>query len=185
MSDRALVARCLDKAPGAWEEFLAIHRGTLASAAGAALLRAQGSAPRADVDNAVQAALVELLRDGNAALRAWQGRASLAGYLRVIASRVALNQVRGELRKGFLRFRPLDGAPEPAAPEAGDAADVEALRAAMERLPAREKLILSLFHFDGATYAQIARVMGIPAGSVAPTLMRAREKLRGLIGGST
>ncbi|KAF0246425.1 MAG: sigma-70 family RNA polymerase sigma [Planctomycetota bacterium] len=178
MADRDLVHRCLRREPGAWEEFVATFREALAGAAGAALKRATGAAREEDVESAVQSALVALLDKDRAALRAWQGRASLATYLRVIATRVTLNSVRTELRRGSLRFRPLEDAGDPEAPPVEEPADIAGVRAAMDQLPARDRLMLKLFHLDGATYRQIASVLAIPLNAVSPMLSRAREKLR-------
>lgn len=180
MADRDLVQRCLRREPGAWEELVATQRDAMAGAAGAALARAKGAAGGEEVESAVQAALVTLVEKDFASLRAWQGRASLSTYLRVIAARVALNLVRSEKRR---RFRPLEAAGDPAAPLQEEPADVAGLRAAMDRLPARDRLALKLFHLDGASYRQVAAVLGIPMNAVSPTLIRAREKLRVLMGG--
>jgi RNA polymerase sigma-70 factor (ECF subfamily) len=185
-ADRELVDRCARREPGAWEEFLARYRETLAAAAGAALARATGRAAPDEVDSAVQTTLVQLLERDAAALRAWEGRATLAVYLRAIATKVALNQVRGEARKGWLRFRPLEDAGDPAAAAAAatttEDAEVAGLRAAMDRLPDRDRLLLKLFHLDGASYRQIARLLAVPVNAVSPMLIRARKKLRVLFG---
>ena len=45
-------------------------------------------------------------------------------------------------------------------------------------IPARDRLIVQLFHLDGATYRQIAAVLAIPLNAVSPALSLAREKLR-------
>ena len=184
MSDRELVLRCLRKEPGAWEAFLGAHRDAMVGAAGAALSRATGTARQDEVESAVQATLVALLEKDSAALREWQGRASLATYLRVIATRVALNTVRTERRRGALRFRPLEAAGDPAAPapREEDPPEIAGLRAAMDQMPARDRLILKLFHLDGASYRQIATILKVPFNAVSPTLIRAREKLRVLFG---
>ncbi|MCC6738054.1 MAG: sigma-70 family RNA polymerase sigma factor [Planctomycetia bacterium] len=184
MTDRDLVHRCLRREPGAWEEFLATHREAMAGAAGAALRRATGAARPDEVEAAVQATLVALLDSDAATLRTWQGRASLATWLRVVATRVALNLARTEKRRGSLRFRPLDhaGDPEAPAPVGEEPPDLAGLKAAMDRLGARDRLILKLFHLDGATYRQVSAVLGIPVNAVGPTLLRAREKLRVLLG---
>jgi RNA polymerase sigma-70 factor (ECF subfamily) len=178
--DRQLVARCVKREPGAWEEFLARFQAVLAAASGAALLRSTGRVAPDEVESAVQATLVQLLEKDAAALRAWKGRASLTAYLRAIATKVALNQARGEKRKGWMRFRPLEDAPDP---EARPAPDPGAMAEAMDRLPERDRLILKLFHLDGASYRQIARLMEVSAGAVSPMLIRARKKLRALFGG--
>jgi RNA polymerase sigma-70 factor (ECF subfamily) len=183
LDEADLLARCLRRGPGAWEAFLRQYRPVLERAARATLLRAVGAAREDDVETVVEAALLALVMDDHAALRSFSGRSSLAGYLHAIASKIALNHVRGERRKGWLRFRPLDLEAEGPVPEFQDV-DPErlaALRAALKGLPPRDRLILELFHLDGASYKEIAPLLGISFNAVSPALIRAREKLRALM----
>ncbi len=188
VDDRELIERCVKRAGGAWEEFLSRYRPVLERAAAASLARVLGSASADDVEAVIEAALVRIVQDDYAALRGFGGRSSLAGYLRAIATHVALNHVRGERRKGWLRFRPLEAAPERSTEESSAFEEVEAsearvaeLRRALDRLPSRDRLILKLFHLDGASYKEIGRVLDMPVNAVSPTLSRAREKLRVLM----
>jgi RNA polymerase sigma-70 factor (ECF subfamily) len=140
-----------------------------------------GSAPEDDVEAVVEAALLALVKDDQAALRSFAGRSSLAGYLSAIACKVALNHVRGERRKGWLKFRPLDvEAPAPERREE-DPGRLAALRRALRELPPRDRLILELFHLDGASYKEIAPLLRVSFNAVSPALIRAREKLRALV----
>jgi len=180
--DAELLARCLRRGPGAWEDFLRQHRPVMERAARATLLRALGSAPEDDVEAVVEAALLAIVKDDHAALRSFTGRCSLAGYLQAITSKVGLNHVRGERRKGWLKFRPLDLEAEAPAPEfQEDPARLAALRRALAELPPRDRLILELFHLDGASYREIAPLLKVSFNAVSPALIRAREKLRALL----
>ncbi len=178
-----LLARCARGLADAWEEFLARYRDVLDRAARVTLLRAIGAAPGDDVEAVVEAALMAIVKDDFAALRSFAGRSSLAGYLQAITAKVALNHLRSERRKGWLRFRPLDsaadspaGEPIPEAPRR-----LEALRRALEQLPPRDRLILKLFHLDGTGYKEIASLLGLSPNAVSPALIRARQKLRALL----
>ncbi len=185
MDDSELLDRCVRRIEGAWEELLKRHRTAMERAGAATLARVLGSAPPDDVEAVVESVLVGLVKDNFAALRAFAGRSSLAGYLRAIATRAALNHVRSERRKGWLRFRPLDAAPDPPAPPPSEdptlLARMAQMTKALEQLPSRDRLILKMFHLDGASYKEIAHVLDMPTGAVSPTLIRAREKLRVLI----
>ena len=57
------------------------------------------------------------------------------------------------------------------------------LRHALEQLPPRDRLILKLFHLDGAGYKEIAALLGLSLNAVSPALIRARQKIRALLGG--
>jgi RNA polymerase sigma-70 factor, ECF subfamily len=179
-----LLARCVRGVPSAWEEFLARYRDVLERAARATLLRVIGSVREDDLEAIVETTLLGIVKDDFATLRSFAGRSSLSGYLQAVTTKVALNHVRGERRKGWLRFRPLDAAADaPAAdpPAAEDPQRMAALQRALEELPARDQLILKLFHLDGAGYKEIASLLGLSPNAVSPALIRARQKLRALL----
>ncbi len=182
-SEKDLIARCSRRAPGAWEEFLDRYRDALERSARATLLRVLGSAPDDDIEAVVESTLLALLKDDHAALRSFSGRSSLGGYLQAIAAKIALNHLRSEGRKGWLRFRPLEATADVPAPEpsAEDPRRSVLLRKALEKLPPRDRLILTLFHLDGAGYKEIAPLVGISMNAVSPALIRARAKLRALM----
>jgi len=178
-----LISRCVRRHPSAWEEFLSRYRPVLERTARATLLRVVGSVRDDDVEAVVEAALLAVVKDDFAALRVFAGRSSLAGYLGVITTRVGLNHLRSERRKGWLRFRPLDAAADAPAqePPAEDRERLVALQRALEQLPPRDQLILKLFHLDGAGYKEIASLMGLSLNAVSPALIRARQRIRALL----
>jgi RNA polymerase sigma-70 factor (ECF subfamily) len=181
-----LLARCLAGGPDAWEDFLARYRGVLERAAQATLRRVVGTVRQDDLDAVVEATLLSLVQDDYAPLRSFEGRSSLAGYLQAITTRIALNHLRTERRKGWLRFRPLDSVAETPAADPSEPEDPQRLpdlRRALEQLPPRDRLILKLFHLDGAGYKEIAALLGLSLNAVSPALIRARQKIRALLGG--
>ena len=181
-----LLARCLAGGPNAWEDFLARYRGVLERAALVTLRRVVGSVRQDDLEAVVEAVLLSLIKDDYATLRSFAGRSSLAGFLQAVTARIALNHLRSERRKGWLRFRPLEAVADSPAPEAEEPADLErlaALRRALEELPPRDRLLLKLFHLDGAGYKEIAALTGLSVNAVSPALIRARQKIRALLGG--
>jgi len=183
--EAALLTRCVHGDSAAWQEFLDRFRPALQRAARATLARVLGAVREDDLESIVEGTLLAIVKDNFAVLRGFGGRCSLGGYLQVIATRTALNHVRGERRKGWLRFRPLDAVadrPIEDPQEAPDAARLDSLRKALEKLPPRDQLILKLFHLDGAQYKEIAGILGLSPNAVSPALIRARQKLRALLG---
>ena len=179
-----LLQRCIRRSLGAWEEFLVRYRDAMRRTARITLHRVTGAAADDDVEAVVEAVLMALVKDDFAPLRAFAGRRSLEGYLNAITTRITLNHLRTERRKGWLRFRPLDAAAEAPAPEPAEPEDPKLLgrlRVALEQLPPRDQLILKLFHLDGAGYKDIAGLMGISVNAVSPALIRARQKIRALL----
>lgn len=60
-----------------------------------------------------------------------------------------------------------------------DSADeVSQMRHALARLPDDQRAILALHYLDGMRMAQIARVLGVPQGTVKSRLHHARNRLR-------
>jgi len=181
-----LLHRCVRRLPSAWEEFLSRYRDVLERAARATLLRVVGSVRDDDVEAVVEATLLAIVKDEFAALKSFAGRSSLAGYLQAITTKIGLNHLRTERRKGWLRFRPLDAAADAPAEEPTiieeDPQRLAALQRALEQLPPRDRLILKLFHLDGAGYKEIAGLMGLSMNAVSPALIRARQRIRALLG---
>src|SRR6185436_1737220 len=179
-----LLARCVRRLPSAWEDFLSRYREVLERAARATLLRVVGSVRDDDVEAVVEATLLAIVKDEFAALKSFAGRSSLAGYLQAITTKIGLNHLRTERRKGWLRFRPLDAAADAPAeePTIEDPQRLAALQRALEQLPPRDRLILKLFHLDGAGYKEIAGLMGLSMNAVSPALIRARQRIRALLG---
>jgi RNA polymerase sigma-70 factor (ECF subfamily) len=60
------------------------------------------------------------------------------------------------------------------------------LRAAIDALPEKYRAVITLYHLQGQQYDEIARVLGVPMGTVKTHIFRAKELLRkrlGLAGG--
>ena len=79
-----------------------------------------------------------------------------------------------------------DSVADSPAPEPSEPADPErlaALQRALQELPPRDRLILQLFHLDGAGYKEIADLLGLSMNAVSPALIRARQRIRALLEG--
>lgn len=62
-----------------------------------------------------------------------------------------------------------------------DQYDVNLLRAALRKLPADRRALLSLFYLDELSIGEIADVLSIPKGTVKSRLFHARNELKTLI----
>ena len=94
--DADLVERCCRGDAGAWEEFVRAHGPAIRAAARHAFLRMRHPATDHDVENIAQDVFTALCEDYRRRLRGFQGRCSLAGWLRAVATNHALNHVRAE-----------------------------------------------------------------------------------------
>jgi RNA polymerase sigma-70 factor (ECF subfamily) len=125
---------------------------------------------RADAEDAVQEVFVAVHRG----LPAFRGASRLTTWIYRIALRAALHA----------RARRQDGEPlDPETPGGGGEADMatrdEARRAAaaLGRLPAGPRAVLSLFAVEGLSHREIADILGIPEGTVWSRLHAARRML--------
>jgi RNA polymerase sigma-70 factor (ECF subfamily) len=124
-------------------------------------------------------------------LKAWRAAASLeesremGPWLATIARRVAIDIGRSET---YRSADPLDSvAPgDPALsskPQAAEAAyDAWEVRQAVTELPAEEREIVRLQHFEGLTHTEIAERLALPAGTVKSRSFRAHKRLAAQLG---
>jgi RNA polymerase sigma factor (sigma-70 family) len=122
-------------------------------------------------------------------LEAWAGRArvdlaggSLLPWLLGVAHNLVRNQWRSARRRraALSRLPPLREAPDPA-DDVAARVDAErrmrAVRAALVRLPAREREVMEMCVWAGLSPAEAAVALRIPVGTVHSRLHRARARL--------
>jgi RNA polymerase sigma factor (sigma-70 family) len=132
-----------------------------------------------DAEDAFQATFLVLLRKADAV----RFQESVAGWLHTVACRVArkarVAAARRRFHEGQAEVRP--GSDPLAAVEWQDLREV--LDEELGRLPAKYRAPVVLCHLEGLTYAEAARRLGWPEGTVSGRLARAREKLRTRLAG--
>jgi len=115
-----------------------------------------------------------------------------AGWLRTVTRNLCLNHLSryrsrwrlfSELRRSTaddedddVTLIPVDNASPGAALEAAERH--EQLEQALRRLPDRQRVPLVLFHFEQASYEEIAVTLGVSVGKVKTDIHRGREALR-------
>lgn len=118
----------------------------------------------------------------------------LRSYIASIVRNDSLDYVRKRNRRQLRVFLPKDEDALNRVAAEGEvddrviqAAEIEALRAAIERLPEAERLLLTMKYMDGMDDRKIAGVLGIGKDSVRTYLCRARGHLRQIMaeGGET
>jgi len=118
-------------------------------------------------------------------MRLWERRAKVdEATLDPLVWTTALNLARNRLRWCRLwRHAPLEEAAElSVADDAEDFLATRRLRAALRDLPPASRDVLLLSHFSDLRGADIAQVLGIPAGTVASRKHHAMERLKALLG---
>lgn len=111
----------------------------------------------------------------------WRGDGPLRPWL----FRILLNRFRDGHRRRAARpvLLPIDGVAEPARPGEQEAhLALRDVHEAMGRLPEDQRAALLLVSLEGLSLAEAAGVLGIPEGTLASRLARARAALREMTG---
>lgn len=110
-----------------------------------------------------------------------------AGWLKTVTRNACLNHLsRYRARwRFFSELERPDGEDfEPAVEQAAEADHAdrhEQLEEALRRLPDHQRVPLVLFHFEDASYQEIAETLGVSVGKVKTDIHRGREALRKLL----
>lgn len=128
-------------------------------------------------DDVLQEAYVKAYR----ALPRFRGEADLGTWLHRIAHNACMDELR-RTRREDLPLEMAERAPAPGADPGERAGEASALSAALAALPAQDRAAVLLVDREGMSYARAGEVLGIPAGTVASRLNRARAALRAALG---
>ena len=176
-ADLELARRCAAGEEPAWERFVLEYRPVLYRAADA--LDPTGGAR--DLADALYADLYS-----QSLFRYYQGRSSLATWLRAVLSQRYVDRLRAQRR-----LEPLPEDDGPAARLEGRASDPpdpdrsrhlallgQALARAVDRLDSRGRLRLGCYYVQELTLAEVGRLVGEHEATVSRQLARTRRALR-------
>lgn len=117
-------------------------------------------------------------------LRNFRGEAPLLHWLRKIATRVGYRYWRRRARQraeASARIQEWDRAARAEADVLDAAEAAAALHAVLERMSARDRLVLTLMYLEGCSVAEIAELSGWSATMVKVQAHRARARLKKLL----
>jgi RNA polymerase sigma-70 factor (ECF subfamily) len=180
--DRALLQRCLQHEPGAWNDFVDRFLGLIYHVIHyTAHLRSTPLTPE-DTEDLAAEILLQVVANDYAVLRQFRGQSSLATYLTVVARRTCVH----ELARRFPAEAPAraDGRRLAQVEDEGTPRSqvglekLEEVQRLLRKLPTRERMVVRLYYLEGRTYEEISSELNIPVNSIGPILSRARQKLR-------
>jgi RNA polymerase sigma-70 factor (ECF subfamily) len=164
-ADRLLLDRVRRGDESAYRELVRAH--------GRRLLRAAEGLghPPDEAEDLAQEAFLALVRnagrlEGEATVFTWLYRVMFNRHVDLVRAR--------ERRRVAARA-------EEAVPEGPDAEGAGRVRAALARLPERDRRLLTLRYFEGLSYEEIAGVLDVPLGTAHSAVYYALEKLRPLL----
>ena len=136
---------------------------------------------RDGMDDALQEAYVKAFR----ALPRFRGDAKLGTWLYRIAYNACLDELAASRRVVSLPLESLARQPDRASAMPDEVASKSELAAALDRLSAEDRAAVLLVDAQGFSYHDAAEVLGVPEGTIASRLNRARVALRTAIAGPT
>lgn len=170
-SDAALLARVRARATraAAFDELIAALREQVF----AVCFHVTGNA--ADADDALQETFLAV----HAGLPRFRGESRISTWVHRIAIRSAI-RVRAR-RRPTADVHEVD--PPARGPDIVESRELgERIAAAMGRLSAEHRVVISLFAVDELSHAQIAEILGVPEGTVWSRLHAARKRLAAELG---
>ncbi|MCB9736283.1 MAG: sigma-70 family RNA polymerase sigma factor [Deltaproteobacteria bacterium] len=179
------MARCLERAPGAWDELVDRYSRLIFGVVYETLRRHGASCAPDQVDELFHATFLALIDRDQRRLRHWGGRCSLASWLRVVTVSVVIDALRK--RRAFAPIPEEDAGPViDALVDPGDAAQERllaferggAVRRAMRRLSETDQALLTMLFVDDLAPGAIAERLGILPGAVYTRKNRALARLR-------
>ena len=177
--DRQLLQRCLSRQPRAWEDFVDRFLGLVVHVVSHTTNSRSIAIAGQDLEDLASEVFTALLADDFAVLRRFRGQSSLATYLTVIARRVVVREL---LKRRIIPNQSDTGEIDQVADGAESVEERLSNREEVERLldelQGEEADVVRLYHLEGKSYDEISRQIGVPTGSVGPTLSRARSKMR-------
>jgi RNA polymerase sigma-70 factor (ECF subfamily) len=139
---------------------------------------------RAQAEDIVQEAFLSVWRSS---VRYQPERGNLRSWLLSVVHNRAIDALRRSMAQARHQVDAEGIEERKAAPELTDVEalrrdEAQAVRAAMERLPADQLRVLELAYFGGFTHLQIAEMLGEPLGTVKGRMRLALDKMRDGLG---
>lgn len=129
---------------------------------------------RERMEDALQESYIKAFR----ALPRFRAESSISTWLYRVVYNTCLDELRRAKRSTELTLHPFDEEPEGAYDPAEALLEKSAVWSALTALPLEERVAVLLVDGQGFRYADAAAVLGVPVGTVASRLNRARPAIR-------
>jgi RNA polymerase sigma-70 factor (ECF subfamily) len=176
LSDEALVVACASGDGHALEELFHRHGPQVHR-----VLARLGHVDRKDLEDLVQTTFFEAHRSA----KRFSGRSAVSTWILGIAMNIARHHARGEARRRAAMVAVARTAPatDSQGPDerASRRQSLERLQLGVDSLPYRFRVVFLLCDLEGVRGTEVARMLGVPEGTVWRRLHEARERLRAFI----
>ena len=177
--DRKLIESCLQKEPGAWNDFVDRYMGLIYHTIDHVAHARSRSLSSEDIEDIAAEIFLRIVDEDYAVLKKFKGMSSLPTYLTVIARRICVKELIKRHREEELGHTNAHRAfVDEGSGEAEAIATAEEVERMLGDLPEREAEVVRLYHLKFKNYREIGKKLGIAENSVGPILARARQRLR-------
>ena len=181
--DRTLLERCLERKPGAWNDFVDRFMGLVVHVINHTATIRSIRVSQQDRDDLAAEVFLGIIKNDFAVLRHFRGQSSLATYLAVVARRIVVREIlrRKAAAQGEtpgVAAAAVENVVDPRGEVEQRISDRDQVERLLEELAGAEADVLRLFHLEGKSYYEISMATGIPENSIGPMLSRTRDKLR-------
>lgn len=166
-TDAALVRAALGGDEGAFAEIVRRYKGRVCATA------ARFARGGDDLDDLAQEIFVRVWKG----MAAWRGDAPFGHWIARIATRVCYDH----LRRRRARPKPVPLLDHDAPAEVGDEGKAELLARALERLPAEDRIVITLLEIEDRPVKEIVSLTGWSVANVKTRAHRARAALRRML----
>jgi RNA polymerase sigma-70 factor, ECF subfamily len=111
----------------------------------------------------------------------WQTGTNMRAWMFTIMHNIHVNQVRKAVSRPTVVTLNEWTDDRGVKPVQEKRVEVRNVGAALERLPEEQRAVVLLVGLEELSYQEVAKILGIPMGTVMSRLSRGREKLRGLL----
>jgi RNA polymerase sigma-70 factor (ECF subfamily) len=114
--------------------------------------------------------------------RLWLAGTDLRAWLFTVMHNLFISQLRQDHRRaGLVQAMDVDELAQSIEAPASASGTAMDLQRCLLRLPAEQREVLLLVTLEDMSYAEVAKVVGVPPGTVMSRLSRARERMRSLM----
>jgi RNA polymerase sigma-70 factor, ECF subfamily len=187
IDDTYLIEACIKRDLAAWSTFIDKYSRLIARSIDCRLRKHGFRIPEQDIQDIRQNVFASIWQDRK--LETITNTTGITYWLAIVSGNIAMEHMR---HNRLFKTTPLSIDPEseesalngliPAAESPALELDRQALRqkvdTAIDELPPEERLVIRMSILHGKTYEEIAKVMRLPANTVASHAKRAKERLR-------
>jgi RNA polymerase sigma-70 factor, ECF subfamily len=170
--DAALLTACAANNPAAFRGLVDRHLG-VALAIARRMLRDD-----AEAEDIAQEALLRLWRGAATIDLAGLGVSGVRPWLRRVVSNLCIDRIRASRRTDVTDEVPEQIEPATQVSGLTDAELSARVDQALQRLPERQRLALTLFHYQGLSQLEVGETLGVSDEAVESLLARARRALK-------